>query len=129
MDGTWTTLGSANLVDISCFEDHTELNIAWTSKPHSLAVLRALVHHHTDLRDGFGSDAARAGTALGGGRASESTVPDDIVLVNLIAREARYQKSLQLKAGQQVAKQQPKKRRTVIALDAMTYAAQAKYKK
>eukprot|EP00750_Incisomonas_marina_P025330 INCI5381.4.p2 GENE.INCI5381.4~~INCI5381.4.p2 ORF type:complete len:205 (+),score=35.29 INCI5381.4:850-1464(+) len=123
VDGTWTTLGSANFVDISFLEDHTELNVAWTSKPHSLAVLQALVHHHTDhISD---SDTGR-GTASEGACALERTAPDDIALVKLIASEARYQKSLQLKA--QKTAQQSKKRRTVIALDAMTYAAQTKYK-
>jgi len=48
VDGEWLTIGSANLVDLSLTQDHSELNAAVWGRESCLPLLRELVAEHTD---------------------------------------------------------------------------------
>jgi cardiolipin synthase len=55
VDAEWVCIGSANLVDLSLLQDHTELNVALWSSQAALQLLRQLFEEHTQ-RPAFGLD-------------------------------------------------------------------------
>ena len=103
VDGLWGTLGSANMVDISFLEDHTELNVAWYSKVHSSALLQQLISYHID----------KPLTSL---LEKNNGGETDVALVQLLIQEAR---NFAKRDRKDATKQSP--RQTVVALDATTY--------